>query len=199
MWNKPKYKIAKVPSSVRGFSMIELLATLAISSILMTVAAPSMLGFYQQYAVTSQANELVNALTQARSEAIRRNTPIRFCRASSESALSCASNAGEWEYWLLLANNAVVNRGLIRNTGGLKQTANFQSLTFGADGLAYNNQQLLASAYIQLKAGSNIRCVNLSSSRRTQVTKPTSGQNNNDDDDDDDDDDNDDNSGVSCS
>ncbi|TXH62916.1 MAG: prepilin-type N-terminal cleavage/methylation domain-containing protein [Thiothrix sp.] len=202
MCNNLRHKVVKIYPSVRGFSMIELLATLAISSILMTVAAPSMLGFYQQYTVTSQANELVNALTQARSEAIRRNTPIRFCRASSESALSCASNTGEWEYWLLLANNAVVNRGLIRNTGGLKQTANFQSLTFGADGLAYNNQQLLASAYIQLKAGSNIRCVNLSSSRRTHVTKPVSEQNNHnddDDDDDEDDDDHDDNLGSGCS
>ena len=154
--------------------MIELMASLAISSILMAAAAPSMVGTYQQYAVTSQANELVNALTQARSEAIRRNTPLRFCRAASETSTTCASNLGTWQYWLLLANNQVVNRGLIKSSANLKQTTNFQSITFGADGMAYSNQQLLASAYIQLKAGSEVRCVNLHSGNRTRVTKPIS-------------------------
>lgn len=148
------------------------MVVVAISSILMSVAAPSMVGAYQQYVVTSQANELVNALTQARSEAIRRNIPIRFCRAESESSTTCASSSGEWKYWLLLANTHIVSRGLIRNSGSLKQTANFQSLTFGADGMAYNNQQLLGSAFIQLKAGAKIRCVNLSSGSRTHVTEP---------------------------
>lgn len=172
--------------------MIELMIVVAISSILMSVAAPSLVNTYQQYAVTSQANELVNALTQARSEAIRRNTPIRFCRAETESSTSCATSGGVWKYWLLMANTTVVNRGLIRSSGGLTQTTNFQSLTFGADGLAYNNQQLLGSAFIQLKAGSKIRCVNLSSGSRTQVSDPQQDHHEDDDDESED-------SGASCS
>jgi len=152
--------------------MIELMVTVAISSILIAVAAPSMTSAYQQYTVTGQANELVNALGYARSEAIRRNMPIVFCRTSSELATSCATTAGDWKYWLILANNTIINRGFIKSQASLKQTSPLQSFTFGADGMAYNNQQLLNATYIQLKAGSQVRCINLQAGNRTHVSKP---------------------------
>lgn len=191
MWNKPGRKTVKICISARGFSMIELMVVLAISSILMTVAAPSMLSAYQQYTVTSQANELVSALTYARSEAIRRNTSVRFCRVASDTATNCETYSGSWKYWIISANNAVISRGFIKTQAGLDQTSNVQSLTFRANGMAYNNQELLTSSYIQLKAGEQIRCISLESGSRTRVTKPEHNSNTTDEDDED--------SGDSCS
>lgn len=172
MWNKPGHKTVKICISARGFSMIELMIVVAISSILMSVAAPSMLNAYQQYTVTSQANELVNALTYARSEAIRRNTSVRFCRVASESATNCATTSASWKYWAILTNTQVISRGFIKTQAGLDQTSNIQSITINANGLAYNNQQLLTSSYIQIKAGKQTRCISLEAGSRTRVTKP---------------------------
>ena len=152
--------------------MIELLVTVSIASILMAIAAPNLLAAYQQHTVTSQANELVNVLTHARSEAIRRNTSIRFCRTNSESDNSCASTTANWKYWITLAGSTVINRGFVKTQASLEQTSNIQSLSFGADGMAYQNQQLLPASYIQLKAGSKVRCINLQAGSRTRVSEP---------------------------
>lgn len=153
--------------------MIELLVTVSIASILMAIAAPNLLAAYQQHTVTSQANELVNVLTQARSEAIRRNSSIRFCRTTSESSSTCATTAANWQYWITLAGSTVINRGFIKTQAGLQQTSTIQSITFAADGMAYQNQQLLPASYIQLKAGKEVRCLNLRAGNRTNVTTPT--------------------------
>lgn len=178
MWNKPGRNIVKIClSSARGFSMIELMTVLAISSILMTVAAPSLLGAYQQHTVTSQANELVSVLTSARSEAIKRNTSIRFCRVASESATSCETTNDSWKYWAVIANNTVISRGAIKTQASLDQTSNIQSITFAANGMAYTStQQILTSSYIQLKAGSKIRCISLEAGSRTRVITPDDGE-----------------------
>lgn len=188
MWNKPGRNIVKICTSARGFSMIELMVVMAIVSILMSIAAPNLLSAYQQYTVTSQANELVNALTYARSEAIRRNNSVRFCRAASESATTCETSTASWKYWIITANSTVLSRGFIKTQGSLNQTSNIQSITFGANGLAYNNSSLLTSSYIQLKAGHQVRCISLEAGSRTRVTKPEE----------EDDDDGDESTGDSC-
>lgn len=155
--------------------MIELLVTVSIASILMAIAAPNLLAAYQQHTVTSQANELVGALAYARSEAIRRNGSVRFCRVASDTATSCETNAASWKYWAIIANpDTVLSRGFIKTQASLDQTSNIQSLTMGANGLAYNNQQLLTSSYIKIKAGDQVRCISLEAGSRTRVTKPAS-------------------------
>ena len=54
-----------------GFTLIELMVTLAIASVLMMVAAPSFVGFQRNSEMTSVTNSLLAATSAARAEAMK--------------------------------------------------------------------------------------------------------------------------------
>jgi type IV fimbrial biogenesis protein FimT len=62
----------------RGFTLIELLVVLAIVGISMTLAAPSFSQMIANYRVRGAAESVLNGLSYARTEALRRNSPVRF-------------------------------------------------------------------------------------------------------------------------
>ena len=65
----------KVPTRrQRGFTLIELMVTLAIGSILMLVAVPSLTTYRRNAELTSATNTLLAAINAARSEAMKRGT-----------------------------------------------------------------------------------------------------------------------------
>lgn len=82
-----------VPASERGFTLIELMVTLSIAAILLTVAVPNFITFVQNNRLATQANDLVTMLNYARSEAVKRNQRITIC--SSTTGTSCA-NSTTW-------------------------------------------------------------------------------------------------------
>jgi len=57
----------------RGFTIIELMVTIAIAAILLTIAAPSFQQLIKSNQVAAQNNELIAMIHLARSEAVRRN------------------------------------------------------------------------------------------------------------------------------
>ncbi len=82
-----------------GFSILEMMITLAAAAILISIAIPSMAGFLQQTRIKSSANQLYVSLSTARSEAIKKRTAVRLCPRSTH--LSC-SNDGIWENgWII--------------------------------------------------------------------------------------------------
>jgi len=65
-----------------GFTLVELMITLAIAAILLTVGIPSFQNVLQNNRLATQANSLVGALNLARSEAIKRGADISITAAS---------------------------------------------------------------------------------------------------------------------
>lgn len=125
---------------VRGFTLIELMITVAVLAILVGLGVPSFRDFIVGSRLTTQTNELVAAINLGRSEAVKRNRAISFCRTTTDTATACANTTGTWEHWIILAGaNEVVRRGnLPRFNGNLRVTSSLPAdrLIFAADGLA---------------------------------------------------------------
>ncbi len=60
------------PRRPRGFTLIELMVTLAIAAILMFLAIPSFVSYQKNTQLTSAANSLLAAINAARGEAMKR-------------------------------------------------------------------------------------------------------------------------------
>jgi type IV fimbrial biogenesis protein FimT len=60
---------------MRGVTLVELVVTLAVFAILVSIAAPSFVQMIAANRITNQTNELIAALNTAKSEAITRGTP----------------------------------------------------------------------------------------------------------------------------
>ena len=56
---------------VRGFTLIELMITIAVAAVLMALAAPSFVDFQRNSALTAASNTLTASLNSARSEAMK--------------------------------------------------------------------------------------------------------------------------------
>ena len=84
--SKPRTSITPYQhSSERGFTLVELMVTLSIAAILMTMAVPSFTTITQNSRLTTQANQFVAAMNLARSEAVKRN-----------AAINVTANGGNW-------------------------------------------------------------------------------------------------------
>jgi type IV fimbrial biogenesis protein FimT len=63
---------------VRGFTLIELMVTLAVIVVLLLIAVPSFQSFRQRAALRGSAEEAMSMWQQARFEAAKRNSMVKF-------------------------------------------------------------------------------------------------------------------------
>lgn len=83
-----------------GLSLIELLVTLSIAVILLTIGVPSFVDMINSNTATSYANDLLADLNYARSEAITRGARVTVCHSNDASTCS-----GGWSNgWIVFAN-----------------------------------------------------------------------------------------------
>jgi type IV fimbrial biogenesis protein FimT len=75
-----------------GFTLVELMVTIAIAAILLMIAVPSFTTMLENNRETSAANSLVNALTDARNNALRTGASVTICPTANPTDTICAAN-----------------------------------------------------------------------------------------------------------
>lgn len=93
-------------STQRGFSLVELVVTLAIALTLMAIAIPNFTQFIQNNQVIASSNNFIAAIHLTRTEAIKRNGRVTMCR-SSPPFDSCITTTGGWHSgWILFEDHS---------------------------------------------------------------------------------------------
>lgn len=121
--------------SIVGFTLVELMVSIALVAIVASVAVPSFNSLVQGNRLISASNQLLSAFHTARSEAIKRSQTITLCATSDGS--SCAATS-DWSNWLIMAGNEIVVQGRLAdglNVSGPAAT----SINFTALGLVRDN------------------------------------------------------------
>ena len=139
----------------RGFTLAELLVTLAVMAILLAIGFSGLGTAATSMRLTSASNLLLSHIHYARSEAIKRNSRVVLCKSSDGAA---CTGAGGWEQgWIIFhdANNngardgaeALLQReapltGNLKFTGNLNVTSYLSFAPSGATRLVGGNYQL---------------------------------------------------------
>lgn len=134
-----------------GFTLIELMVTLAVGAILLAVAVPSFRTFIQNAQVNNTADSFLAAMQRARSEAVTRGETVVLCRTADPSSDTCSgSSEKDWTPgWLMYtvaggseedfednSENELISRGTPAPEG-VEITSDVQGnqwLAFGSDG-----------------------------------------------------------------
>jgi type IV fimbrial biogenesis protein FimT len=109
-------------NKITGFTLIELIVTLALVAIIMTVAVPTFQEMLRANRAATDTNDFISSLNFARSEAVKRGRNVVLCK--STDGATCAP-AGDWtQGWIVFAdidNDATVDAGeaILRVHGAL--------------------------------------------------------------------------------
>lgn len=129
----------------RGFSLVELMVTLAVLAILTMVAVPSFRDTIRRNRVSAASNALYADLHYARSEAINRGQLVSLCPSNDGS--NCTAGGAAWDTgWLVYtypagaasANAAYTAGNILLRAGGERPGVTINAST--ADVLSFGQQ-----------------------------------------------------------
>lgn len=87
----------------RGMTFVEVMVTIAIGTILMAIAVPSLAGLVARARISAHVNDFVGAINLARSEAVKSGGGVTICPSSDQA--SCATATTGWEIgWIVFGD-----------------------------------------------------------------------------------------------
>lgn len=133
-----------------GFTLVELIMAMAIAAIVLSLAVPSFQTYVNKNRKTTSVNDLVTALSLARSTAITRRERVTVCKSSDGATCNTGTGSGDWSQgWMMFTNpnngNTILNSGgaLLRVHGALPGNISFSGnnnvvnrVSFSPQGLA---------------------------------------------------------------
>lgn len=177
---------ARTGSTQRGFTLIEMLITVVVLGVLTAIAVPGFTNFVRDGRRAATLNELVGALSLARSEAVKRGIPVSVCRAVTDTA--CATGTSGWgDGWLVFVNAdndspAVIDVGELVLRARLGPDANFtlqpsallaSSITYIPDGSVNGGVDTNSLTYCDQRGPPGARAVLISRTGRARLSRDT--------------------------
>lgn len=163
----------------QGFTLIELMVTVAVAAILLAIATPSFTSIINSNRLTSASNEMVATLQAARMEAVRLNTTVNVCTG-------CDGNAGSLVAFVDANDNGDADAGepvRVATINPAVQLSGGTDLMFLPSGFGYDaadtNGTLLATSFRfcipTTKPAENVRVVSVASGSRISTDREDGG------------------------
>lgn len=125
-------QLAHPLSPRRGFTLVELMVTVAVAAILLTIAVPSFKGVIDRSNLSAAHNSLLSALHYARGEAVNRGT-----------AVNVKSQGGWGQGWEVLVTDAAGAATVLRTYPAVSAKYSIEPDPAGLLELAFNTQGAL--------------------------------------------------------
>lgn len=94
----------------QGFTLVELVVTLAVAALLLGIGIPSFSGAISNSRINVDYNEFVGALYLARSESVKSGQIVTVCPKSEPDAQTCSESNSAWENgWLVFIDEVFVD------------------------------------------------------------------------------------------
>jgi type IV fimbrial biogenesis protein FimT len=171
----------------RGFTLIELMVTIAVAAILMMVVVPGMQSLSQRSQQLNAIGDISAMLNRARSEAAARNKPVTIC-VSTDGA-TCSANTTWASGWLMFVdanNNQTWDAGedVIQVGGALASgttltalyfpnASPYAAVTFAKDGALSTNSSGTFRYCIKDGATQKMQAVNVSAAGMARIAVDT--------------------------
>lgn len=120
-----------------GFTLVELMITIAIAAILLAIALPSFQGSMRSNRLATSTNEMIATISLARSEAIRSRRGAGLCATANGSACGTDWNQG-WMVWADANGDGAVSTGetVVRHV----QAVRGLNVVAGSGTIVFNNR-----------------------------------------------------------
>jgi type IV fimbrial biogenesis protein FimT len=161
--------MSKHSFTAQGFTLIELIATMAITGTLLALAIPSFNSTITSSRLTSYANDLVSALNLARSEAVRGGSAVTVSHNGTPT---------HWESgWSVVDANGIILRVYTKLANGYTLTNNGlykNAVTYLSSGLTSVAGTTPSEVVFNLCNGTDMttsRAISIGSVGRSHISK----------------------------
>ena len=160
----------------KGFTMVELMVTIAVLGVLLAIAVPSFSAMIRNNRSQAVANELVAALNLARAEAVKRGARVSLCPSSNGTSCSGSSWAIGWIAFVDTAASDTAASPTVGTILSRREAASTGAVAAGASFIRYSGLGFApVRADITVRStgctGLNARTISFSASGRIRVQK----------------------------